>query len=441
MTFRRLVLKLSFLLCMRSYAETAIGGDLVRLRPSAPPVVCNNGDLRVASNDSNALKICRANVWVSFLDTGTGLANPYSGTISTVGLQAGSLQVTAASSFTGNVTAGGSFVGNLNGSASVAGTASYSPASGTASFATASTTASVSGLADIAKISTAFSTTPTGCSAGQYAQFIAPNGNLTCAQVAFSQLSGTASIAQGGTNNGTLAVTAGGMFYSDGTKFMNMGAGSSGQGIRSAGAGTPVWRTIAPTIQTVVSGSGTYTTPANALWIMVRAVGGGGGGSGSGTASSGGSGGNGGNTTFATAVANGGQGGAANGTQGTGGTASGCTFGIGGGGGGPSSGASPAAGGDGGLSVFGGGQGGGPNDTGKAAVTNSGGGGGGAGLVAAGGAGQGGGAGAYCEILIATPAATYSYNVGTGGTAGTAGAGGAVGGVGGSGVIIVTEFY
>jgi hypothetical protein len=48
-------------------------------------------------------------------------------------------------------------------------------------------------------------------------------------------------ISRGGTNNGSLAVTAGGVVYADGSKLMNMGAGTTGQVLLSGGAGTPTW--------------------------------------------------------------------------------------------------------------------------------------------------------------------------------------------------------
>lgn len=48
-------------------------------------------------------------------------------------------------------------------------------------------------------------------------------------------------IARGGTNNGSLAVTAGGTLYTDGTKIVNVGAGSSGQILRSNGSSAPSW--------------------------------------------------------------------------------------------------------------------------------------------------------------------------------------------------------
>ncbi len=53
--------------------------------------------------------------------------------------------------------------------------------------------------------------------------------------------SGVLGIAQGGTNNGSLGVTAGGVLYSDGSKLMNVGAGSAGQVLKSLGASPPQW--------------------------------------------------------------------------------------------------------------------------------------------------------------------------------------------------------
>lgn len=49
------------------------------------------------------------------------------------------------------------------------------------------------------------------------------------------------SIANGGTNNGSLAVTAGGILYSDGTKLQNIGAGSAGQILQSNAGSAPTW--------------------------------------------------------------------------------------------------------------------------------------------------------------------------------------------------------
>ncbi len=70
----------------------------------------------------------------------------------------------------------------------------------------------------------------------------------------------TLPIANGGTNNAALAVTNGGVIYTDGSKAVNTGSGSSGQVLKSVGAGAPVWGSTAgssvpTTIQTLTSGT------------------------------------------------------------------------------------------------------------------------------------------------------------------------------------------
>ena len=54
-------------------------------------------------------------------------------------------------------------------------------------------------------------------------------------------VTGTLPIANGGTNNASLAVTAGGIVYTDGSKLVNVGAGSSGQVLQSNGSSAPTW--------------------------------------------------------------------------------------------------------------------------------------------------------------------------------------------------------
>lgn len=205
---------------------------------------------------------------------------------------------------------------------------------------------------------------------------------------------------------------------------------------------TAARRTL-PTTQTFTSGSGTYTTPANVLWIEVELVGGGGGGAGGG--SSPGNGGAGGNTTFGTALLTGNGGSGANGaTGGAGGSASGGHVNSTGSTGQNGSGVANTAGGNGGLSPlsrsgWGGAPGGG---AGVAAAANSGSGGGGGGCFSTPNGGAGGGGGGYVLAIINSPSASYAYAVGAAGTAGTAGGGaGGAGAAGGSGVIIVTEHY
>jgi hypothetical protein len=195
------------------------------------------------------------------------------------------------------------------------------------------------------------------------------------------------------------------------------------------------------TIQKFLSGSGTYTTPANCKSIFVRMVGGGGGGAGTGTSATAGT--AGGSTTFGTAflTCTGGAGGFVTGTNQAGGTATGGDINIAGATApGAVGGVTNFTGGVGGSTPFGGaGAGGCANQTGSTAATNSGagGGGGGGGTVTL--TGGGGAAGAYLEKLISSPSATYSYAIGAAGTNGTGGT--TNGGGGGSGLIIVMEYY
>jgi hypothetical protein len=201
-----------------------------------------------------------------------------------------------------------------------------------------------------------------------------------------------------------------------------------------------------PTVQKFLSGSGTYTTPANCIYVQVEMVGGGGGGGGSGAGA--GAGITGGNTTFGTSllVANGGVGGPITSYGGVGGTASLGTGPIGialqgGTGAGTSAGSVTTIGGQGASSPFGGGGDSVAGGAGQAAIANTGAGGGGGGGGSGINSGAGGGAGGYVKAVITNPSATYTYSVGGSGAGGTAGTSGTAGGASGSGVIIVTEYY
>lgn len=54
-------------------------------------------------------------------------------------------------------------------------------------------------------------------------------------------LSAALPVASGGTNNGSLGVTAGGVYYGDGTKVVETAAGTAGQVLVSNGASAPTW--------------------------------------------------------------------------------------------------------------------------------------------------------------------------------------------------------
>lgn len=96
-------------------------------------------------------------------------------------------------------------------------------------------------------------------------------------------------IAKGGTNNGSLAVSPGGVLYTDGSKVVNVGTGTSGQVLTSAGASAPTWGTLSASgalknIQYfTTAGTSTYTPMAGTSFVVVEVVGGGGGGGASGS--------------------------------------------------------------------------------------------------------------------------------------------------------------
>jgi hypothetical protein len=56
-----------------------------------------------------------------------------------------------------------------------------------------------------------------------------------------TEVSGTLPIANGGTNNGSLSVTAGTVYYGDGTKLVGLAPGTSGQVLQSQGSSAPQW--------------------------------------------------------------------------------------------------------------------------------------------------------------------------------------------------------
>lgn len=221
---------------------------------------------------------------------------------------------------------------------------------------------------------------------------------------------------------------------------------------------SPIITGSAPQVTTYASGSGTYTTPANARYLIVEMVGGGGGGSGGGTGGFAAAG-NGGSTSFGSSTATGGSGGPGSwsGVGGAGGSISigtgtniGSTVGAYGGGcqfTATGNTGYAVGGGAGGSSFYGGaGVGGTYVAGGSAAASNSGSGGGGG----AGGndtaqvyTGCGGGAGALIRVLVNSPAATYSYAVGAGGAGHAAGTGSnaASGGAGGSGWLSITAYF
>jgi hypothetical protein len=214
--------------------------------------------------------------------------------------------------------------------------------------------------------------------------------------------------------------------------------------------GTTKTTNSAPSITVYTSGSGTYTTPTGAKYLIIDVVGGGGGGGGGGTPATATVGVAGGISTFGTSLltANGGAGGASGtgvgGTATIGGGASGIAMTGNSGSGFVALTAQFGTGGIGGAGVFGGCGSGAANAAGSAAVANSGAGGGGGGggnVVGTIYSQSGGGAGGYVKATISSPSSSYSYAVGAGGAGGAAGTNGFAGGAGGSGIINIAAYF
>lgn len=249
-------------------------------------------------------------------------------------------------------------------------------------------------------------------------------------------VTGTLPIANGGTNNNALAVTAGGVLYTDGSKIVNVGAGTSGQILKSNGSSPPAWGSSGGTLLNIqyFTGSGTYTATSGTSFVIVEVVGGGGGSGGS-------------SSTVGSTGIGGGGGGYARKTISSGFNGQSVTIGAGGSAGIPS-----AAGGAGGTSSFGSlvsatGGSGGLNASASAPTVYGGGGGAGSGgdinLNGGQGIGRTGGDSFYSSQTFTV--------ANTGGLAGNlygSGAGGAYSGtaalkngaVGGSGIVIVYEY-
>lgn len=125
----------------------------------------------------------------------------------------------------------------------------------------------------------------------QWINSISTAGVPALSQPAFSNISGTASlttqvtgtlpIANGGTNNGSLGVVAGSMYYADGSKLVSMGAGSAGQVPVSTGTAVGWGATVGGNFANLITNGdfsnsttgwtasgGTFTTVTNGANFM-----------------------------------------------------------------------------------------------------------------------------------------------------------------------------
>lgn len=398
-------------------------------------------------NSGKALKTDGVNTsWSSDIDTGitqlTGdvLAGPGSGsqaaTLATVNSNVGSF---------GSSTAIPSFTVNGKGLLTAAGTNVVIAPAGTLSGTTLASNVVSSSLTSVGTLTTGVWNG--SIIAGQYGgtgvnnsgKTITLGGNITTSGAFNLTATLTASTSVTFPTAGTLATLAGSEALTN--KSVNgvtlTTGGSAASFLNAAGSYASITSTT--TTYQYLTTSGTYTTPANCKAILVEAWGAGGAGGGVTT----GAGNPGTDTIFNGVHASGGAGGPTGVTGQIGGTV-GATPGTGtandrviGNPGGPAGASSAGAyAGNGGATSRGGAGAAGNNTNGGNAAANSGSGGGGGSTTST--AGPGGQAGEKFELYISSPAASYSYTIGTGGT----GAGSArTGGNGATGFIKVTETY
>lgn len=81
-------------------------------------------------------------------------------------------------------------------------------------------------------------------------------------QVTVTHLAAALPIAQGGTNNGSLAVTNGNVLYADGTKITSVNTATPGYSLHTNGAGAPNWQSSPSLVYTTATQTYTSTTGA-----------------------------------------------------------------------------------------------------------------------------------------------------------------------------------
>ena len=109
----------------------------------------------------------------------------------------------------------------------------------------------------------------------------ASTGNATSSATYWTKLAEKGTNGTNGTDVGTTITTQGDILYRDGSGLARLGAGTSGQFLKTQGTGAnPVWASAGGGLQSIQSftSSGTYTKPAGINKIKVYITGGGGGG-------------------------------------------------------------------------------------------------------------------------------------------------------------------
>ena len=199
---------------------------------------------------ANATTLTNRQIDVINASGGSNLSVPSTGAnlISDTATQSLSNKTLSAPVLSGTVT--GTYT--LGGTPTIAGSAVSGNISGNAANITATTNATLTTLSALSLPGSQVSGAISGNAANITATSNSTLTTLSALSLPGAQVSGNISgnaanvtgvvaIANGGTNNATLPVTAGGVIYSDGTKLQNVGAGSAGNVLQSNGASAPTW--------------------------------------------------------------------------------------------------------------------------------------------------------------------------------------------------------
>lgn len=102
--------------------------------------------------------------------------------------------------------------------------------------------------------------------ATRYLSNTGTSNNPAWAQVDVSNgITGVVPIANGGTNNGSLSVSAGSVYYGDGTKLVALAPGTSGQVLQSNGTSAPSW--VAAGSAAFSGGGLMWSAATNCQWV------------------------------------------------------------------------------------------------------------------------------------------------------------------------------
>ena len=222
---------------------------------SKPVILLDAGQLvsLVGSADGDVLTWdANSSAWVSEAGGGGGGG---SGTVTSVTLDAGSTGLTISAGYSQTITTSGTFLlgGTLGAGYGGTGVSSTSqsfvfcgPASGlgTPSFRQLS-------AADITGISGTYAPLASPTFTGTVTLPLATAGYVkttsggvisSSATVAVADLSGAVSVASGGTNNASLSVVQGTVYYGNGSQLVGLAPGTNGQFLQTQGAGAdPQW--------------------------------------------------------------------------------------------------------------------------------------------------------------------------------------------------------